>query len=454
MADETGDLFAPRGSETERSRGTPLAERMRPRRLDEVAGQAHLLGPGAPLRSLLEAGELPSLILWGPPGCGKTTLARLLADAAGARFHPVSAVLAGVKEVREAIASAELARASGRRTVLFVDEIHRFNRAQQDALLPHAERGTVILVGATTGNPSFEVNAPLLSRCRVLALEALDEAVLVALLERALTDAERGLGAIGVTATDEALRAVAAACDGDARRALGLLEDAVAQHVAGPGREAPLGPDAVREAAGRRILVHDRDREAHYDVVSALIKSLRASDPDAGLYWLSRMLAAGEDPLFVARRLVVFASEDVGNADPAALPLATSAFLAVERIGLPEGRIPLAQAVTYLACAPKSNASYTALGRAMEAVERHGTLPVPKHLRNAPTALMKAHGYGQGYRYAHDAPGGFVPDPNLPAALGDPRFYEPKDAGAETEIGERLRRWRDRRDRERGGEDS
>ena len=437
MAGETGDLFATRADPEARRRLTPLAERMRPRSLDEVVGQAQLLAPGAPLRVLLAGGELPSLILWGPPGCGKTTLARLLALAAGARFLALSAVLAGVKEVREAVASAALDRAQGRRTVLFVDEIHRFNRAQQDALLPHAEQGTVTLIGATTENPSFEVNAPLLSRCRVLTLRPLSDDEICTLLRRALADADRGLGRTGVRVDDEALRAVAGACDGDARRALGVLEDAVALH-ASRGGDAPLAAEAIREAAGRRILVHDRDREEHYNVVSALIKSLRASDPDAGLYWLARMLEAGEDPLFVARRLVILASEDVGNADPAALPLATATFLAVERIGMPEARIPLAQAVTYLACAPKSNASYAALGRASEAVARHGSLPVPLHLRNAPTRLMKELGYGRDYRYAHDAPDAFVPDANLPDALGDPTWYEPKPVGAEREIAERL----------------
>jgi putative ATPase len=450
VSSETGDLFATRADPETRRRLTPLAERMRPRSLDEVVGQAHLLGPGAPLRVLLAGGELPSLVLWGPPGCGKTTLARLLADAARARFLALSAVLSGVKEVREAVASAALDRAQGRRTVLFVDEIHRFNRAQQDALLPHAEQGTVTLIGATTENPSFEVNAPLLSRCRVLTLHPLSDDDICALLRRALEDPDRGLGRTRVRVEDEALRAVAAASDGDARRALGVLEDAVALHAA-RGADAPLSAEAIRETAGRRILVHDRDREEHYNVVSALIKSLRASDPDAGLYWLARMLEAGEDPLFVARRLVILASEDVGNADPAALPLATAAFLAVERIGMPEARIPLAQAVTYLACAPKSNASYVALSRASEAIARHGSLPVPLHLRNAPTRLMKELGYGRDYRYAHDAPEAFVPYPNLPEALGDPTWYEPKSAGAEREMAERLAALRARRRRERPG---
>ncbi|NNL68085.1 MAG: replication-associated recombination protein A, partial [Myxococcales bacterium] len=307
MSGETGDLFATRSDPSRERQLTPLAERMRPRTLDEVVGQQHVLAPGAPLRALLDADELPSLILWGPPGCGKTTLARLLAQTARARFQSLSAVLAGVKDVRESVAAAALDRSQGRRTVLFIDEIHRFNRAQQDALLPHAEQGTVTLVGATTENPSFEVNAPLLSRCRVITLRALSEPDLTALLSRALSDDERGLGPSDVSADPEVLRAIAAACDGDARRALGLLEDAVALAAKGSPPRA-LTVDAVRSIAGRRILVHDRDREAHYDVVSALIKSLRASDPDAALYWLARMLDGGEDPVFVARRLVIFAS--------------------------------------------------------------------------------------------------------------------------------------------------
>jgi putative ATPase len=430
--------------------GTPLAERMRPASLDDVLGQDALLAPGAPLRVLCETGELPSLLLWGPPGSGKTTLARVLARLQDARFVALSAVSAGVKEIREAASLAAHERRSGRRTVLFLDEIHRLNRAQQDALLPYVEDGTLTLFAATTENPSFEVNAPLLSRCRVFVLERLDAASLAAIVRRALADPERGLGASGVRASEEAIHALAEAADGDGRRALGVLEAAVALHRQGPDPAAPLAAETVARAAARPLLVHDRDREEHYNVVSALIKSLRASDPDAALYWLARMLAAGEDPLFVARRLVVFASEDVGNADPAALPLATSAFLAVERIGLPEGRIPLAQAVTYLACAEKSNASHAALGRAAEAVERFGSAPVPLHLRNAPTPLMKELGYGRDYRYPHDAPDAFVPDRNLPDALGDARFYEPKPVGAEQDFERRLALWRKRRkDQER-----
>ncbi len=429
--------------------GTPLAERMRPTTLDDVLGQDPLLGPGAPLRVLCEAGELPSLLLWGPPGSGKTTLARVFARHQDARFVALSAVSAGVKEIREAAGLAAHERAQGRRTVLFLDEIHRLNRAQQDALLPYVEDGTLTLFAATTENPSFEVNAPLLSRCRVFVLQRLGIEQLEAIVRRALADAERGLGGAGLVVSDGALRALAEAADGDARRALGILEAAVALHRKLPDPRAPLAPETVARAAAQPLLLHDRDREEHYNVVSALIKSLRASDPDAALYWLARMLAAGEDPLFVARRLVIFASEDVGNADPAALPLATSAFLAVERIGMPEGRIPLAQAVTYLACAEKSNASFAALGRAAQAVERFGSAPVPLHLRNAPTPLMRQLGYGRDYRYPHDEPGAFVPDRNLPDALGEARFYEPREIGAEQKLKQRLDLWRKRRQEER-----
>jgi putative ATPase len=443
---EEQELFPEAAAPPARRRGAPgtpppLAERMRPQRLDEVVGQDALVGPGAPLRVLVESGHLPSLILWGPPGSGKTTLARLLAAADATDLVALSAVQAGVKEVREVVERARRTRSAGRRTVLFLDEIHRFNRAQQDALLPHVEDGTIVLVGATTENPSFEVVSPLLSRCRVFTLRPLGPDDLHALLRRAATDAERGIAASGVEVGDDALRAIAEGADGDARRALGWLEAAV-DVARGVG---PVTPETVREVAGRRLLLHDRDREEHYNVVSALIKSLRASDPDAALYWLARMLGAGEDPLFVARRLVIFAAEDVGNAEPAALPLATAAFLAVERVGMPEGRIPLAQAATFLACAPKSNASYVALGRAEQAVAEHGTLPVPMHLRNAPTPLMKGLGYGRGYRYAHDAPDAFVAEPNLPEELADAEWYQPTQRGGEAGIAERLAAWRKRR---------
>jgi putative ATPase len=441
--DDSLELF-PRAPERAAS-DAPLADRMRPRSLDEVVGQDALAGPEGSLRGLADSGELPSLILWGPPGCGKTTLARLLAERAGTRFEPLSAVMAGVKEIRAVVESARRERrAGGRRTLLFLDEIHRLNRAQQDALLPHVESGTVTLVGATTENPSFEVIAPLLSRCRVYVLERLSTQALHTLVRRAADDPERGLGASGPPLPDEVAAAIAHAADADARRALGLLETAAALHRrAAPG--TPLTLEAVREAAGRATLLHDRDREEHYNVVSALIKSLRASDPDAALYWAARMIDAGEDPLFIARRLVVFASEDVGNAEPAALPVALAAFQAVERIGMPEGRIPLAQAVTFLACAPKSNASYLGIGRALEAVREHGSLPVPLHLRNAPTGLMRHLGYGRDYEYPHDAPERFVAARNLPDALGAAVFYEPTREGAEVAIAERLAAWRRRR---------
>jgi putative ATPase len=445
--DDSLSLFPPERLDSAEARGkagahAPLAARMRPQTLDEVLGQDHLLGAGAALRSLSESGALPSLILWGPPGCGKTTLARLLALHAGAHFEPISAVMAGVKEIRDIVQRAR--RIEGR-TVLFLDELHRLNRAQQDSLLPHVEAGTVTLIGATTENPSFEVNAPLLSRCRVFTLSRLDADALAALTRRAALDEIRGLGKLGVAVEDDAVAAIAHAADGDARRALGLLEAATAVHLRTTQAGRPLSLGAVEEAAGHRLLLHDRDREEHYNVVSALIKSLRASDPDAALYYAARMLDAGEDPLFVARRLVIFASEDVGNADPQALGIAMSAYLAVERIGMPEGRIPLGQAVTFLACAPKSNAAYLGINRAIDAVRERGSLPVPLHLRNAPTPLMKGMGYGRDYVYPHNTPGQLVTAPNLPEELGQTTFYEPNRVGAESEIARRLADWRQQR---------
>jgi putative ATPase len=442
--EEPLDLFERRPDPARPRARAPLADRMRPRTLDEVVGQEEHTAPGASLRVLVESGAVPSLVLWGPPGCGKTTLARLLAgDPARTQLVALTAVAVGIKEVREVIDRAARDAATGRRTVLFLDEIHRFNRAQQDALLPHVERGTVTLIGATTENPSFEVIAPLLSRCRVFVLRPLDRASLATLLRRALSDTERGLGAAGLEADDDAIQPIAELADGDARRALGLLETAAGLVVALGERR--LSAQAVREAAGRRVLLHDRDREEHYNVVSAFIKSLRASDPDAALYWGARMLEAGEDPRYLARRLVIFASEDVGNAEPGALPLAIAAYQAVERIGLPEARINLAQAITFLACAPKSNASYVALERAAEAVRSVGSAPVPLHLRNAPTPLLRELGYGRDYRYPHDEPDRFVADSNLPEALGDTSFYEPSEEGAEAALARRLTGWRERR---------
>src|SRR5881296_3649093 len=381
----------------------PLADRMRPRVLDEIVGQEHLLGPGKVLRSAIETGELHSMILWGPPGSGKTTLARLMAHTTGARFVAFSAVLSGVKEIREVVAEAERARARTRtRTILFVDEIHRFNRAQQDAFLPHVETGTIVLVGATTENPSFEVNSALLSRCRVYVLRALGEDDVVAILRNALGDAARGLAGLSPEVDDDALRLIARLANGDARAALNVLEVAVGLTPTG-GRRRVTGA-SVRQAAQTKTLLYDKAGEEHYNLISALHKSLRDSDPDASLYWMTRMLDSGEDPLYVARRLVRFASEDVGNADPQALTLTLAAKEAYDFLGSPEGELALAQATLYLALAPKSNAAYVAYNEARADVEAAPAEPVPLHIRNAPTGLMKNLGYGKGYQYAHDAP--------------------------------------------------
>lgn len=448
-SDQPSELFA-RSAQQDAgpAPGAPLADRMRPRSLSEVVGQEHLVGPGAPLRTLIESGRLPSLVLWGPPGVGKTTLARLVAKASpagGVRFVAHSAVMAGLKEVRAVLQDAKHARRTGQRTLFFLDEIHRFNRAQQDALLPHVESGAITLVGATTENPSFEVIGPLLSRCRVFTLKRLAPEDIAVLLGRACEEAQRGLGKTDVDA--EALRALADAADGDARRALGMLETAVAFHRE-RGAQGALDLETLREAIGDKMLLYDRDREEHYNTISAFIKSMRASDPDAALYYLARMLEGGEDPLFIARRLVIFASEDVGNAEPAGLPLALAAYQAVERIGLPEGRIPLAQAVTFLAGAPKSNRSYVSLSRAVKAVQESGALPVPMHLRNAPTRLMKAEGYGRGYHYPHNSEDAFAPGRNLPEGVDSTPFYEPSERGAEAAIAERMREWERRREAE------
>jgi len=424
---------------------TPLAERMRPRTLEEYVGQRHLVAPGRLVESMLRGKKLHSLLLWGPPGTGKTTLSRLLAESLGLPFAQMSAVLSGVKELRAIVdrAEQELA-ASGRPTVVFIDEIHRFNKAQQDALLPHVERGTIVLIGATTENPSFEVIAPLLSRSRVLTLESLDPEAVGSLVDRALVDRERGLGTTGVRLADDARAMLVAHAQGDARIALGTLE--VAAEIAARAPEQEITVEVLGEAAQRRALRYDRQGEEHYNVVSAFIKSMRGSDPDGALYYLVRMLEAGEDPLFIARRMVIFASEDVGNADPRALQVALAVRDAVHFVGLPEGRIPLAQGATYLATAPKSNASYAALNRVTDDVRRTGTLPVPLHLRNAPTGLMRSLGYGKDYRYPHDAPAHFVAEEYLPEGLREQRYYEPTDQGDEGAIAERLRAWRTARD--------
>jgi len=415
---------------------------MRPQTLDEMVGQAHLVGPGRVLRDAIERGELHSMILWGPPGSGKTTLASLMAHVAGARFVAFSAVLSGVKEIRQVIAEADVERTrNGRRTILFVDEIHRFNRAQQDAFLPHVEKGTVVLVGATTENPSFEVNGALLSRCRVYVLHGLAEDDLLGIMRRALTDRERGLAALRPEADDDALRLIARLANGDARAALNMLELAVTM-VARGARPARVTDTAIREAAQKKTLLYDKSGEEHYNLISALHKSLRDSDPDASLYWMTRMLESGEDPLYVARRLVRFASEDVGNADPVALTLTLAAKDAYDFLGSPEGELALAQATLYLALAPKSNAVYTAYNEAKADVEERPTEPVPLHIRNAPTGLMKGLGYGRGYQYAHDAKDARVDQEHLPEALRDRQYYQPTERGLEAELGRRLAEWR------------
>ncbi len=432
---------AERGPRPERG-PAPLADRIRPRTLDEVVGQDDLLGPGRVLRVALERGELHSMILWGPPGSGKTTLASLMAQVSGAQFVAFSAVLSGVKEIRQVIAEAtEERRRRGRRTILFVDEIHRFNRAQQDAFLPHVEKGAIVLVGATTENPSFEVNAALLSRCRVYVLHRLGEDDLLAILRRALIDAERGLGGLHPEVDESALRLIAGLADGDARGALNILELAVGL-AARPGGRPRVTAQTIQEAAQRKTLLYDKAGEEHYNLISALHKSLRDSDPDGALYWMTRMLESGEDPLYVARRLVRFASEDIGNADPTALPLTLAARDAYEFLGSPEGELALAQATLYLALAPKSNAAYVAFDAARDDVRAQPAEPVPLHLRNAPTGLMRDLGYGGGYQYAHDAPDARVEQEHLPPALRGREYYRPTDRGLEAELGRRLAEWR------------
>jgi putative ATPase len=434
----------------------PLADRMRPRTLAEFAGQSHLLAPGRPLHRLLQDGVAHSMVLWGPPGSGKTTLARLAASGSEAHFIALSAVAAGVKDIRAAVEESRAScRAGGPPTVLFLDEVHRFSKAQQDTFLPFVEDGTLVFIGATTENPSFELNSALLSRARVYVLKGLTTADLAGLLARALADTERGLGASGVLAAPGALELIADAADGDARRALNLLE-AAADLVGDAKAGARITVDIVREATAGGYRRFDKRGELYYDQVSALHKSIRDSDPDASLYWLCRMLDGGCDPGFVARRLVRMASEDVGNADPRALTLALAAWDSYDRLGSPEGELALAQACLFLALAPKSNAACLAFGAAMEDAKAQGTLAVPMHLRNAPTRLMKELGYGQGYRYAHDQKDALAPgQTHFPDDLEPRRYYEPVPRGLELKLREtleRIRKGRPAREQEEGRE--
>jgi putative ATPase len=440
------DMFDAPGLFAEPDDLKPLAERMRPRTLDEIVGQQRVLAPGKALRRALEAGRVHSMILWGPPGCGKTTLALLVARYADADFRAISAVMSGLPDVRKALAEAEVKFAQGRRTVLFVDEVHRFNKAQQDAFLPHIERGVIIFVGATTENPSFELNSALLSRCRVHVLESVTIDDIVMALKRALDDNERGLGSMQLDVADESLRLIAQAADGDVRRALTLLE--IASELAEDHR---IDDTTLTQVLADRTRRFDKGGEQFYDQISALHKSVRSSDPDAAVYWLTRMLDGGVDPLYLARRMTRMAVEDVGLAEPRAWRMALDAWDTYERLGSPEGELGLAQLAIWLAIAPKSNAAYKAYNAARAVVQQTGTLDVPMHLRNAPTKLMKGLGYGQGYQYDHDSDGGIALDQQcLPDALDGTVFYEPVERGLELQLREKLLGLREARRKARG----
>lgn len=423
-------------------RNMPLAARVRPHTFAEFVGQEHLVADGRVLRKCIESDQLPSIILWGPPGSGKTTLAQIIASVTKAYFSPLSAVSAGVADLRHVIGEAKKRlKVSGQRTILFVDEIHRFNKAQQDAVLPFVENGTVTLIGATTENPSFEVIAPLLSRCRTFRLNLLSDQEIRLIVERAIRDEERGLAEYKVDIAEDALQHLVAMSNGDARVALNALEMATFAALPDSDGRRLLSLPSVEEALQHRALLYDKSGDQHYDLISALHKSLRGSDPDAALYWLGRMLEAGEDPLYIARRLMRFASEDVGMADPQALTIAVTAQQAVHFVGLPEGNLALAEAVVYLATAPKSNSLYQAYSRVQEDIQHSRNEPVPLHLRNPVTGLMRQMGHGKGYKYAHDYPGHFVKQQNLPSSLHGKRYYLPGDQGYEKEIAARLKRW-------------
>jgi putative ATPase len=434
------NLFSPNPPDNTADPGRPLADRMRPRTLEEFVGQEQLVAPGKPLRAQIERDDIGSLIFWGPPGTGKTTLAKIIAKLTKAEFIEFSAVLTGIKEIKQVMADAERARQYGTRTIVFIDEIHRFNKAQQDAFLPHVEKGNIRLIGATTENPSFEINSALLSRSRVYVLKPLSAEQIVLLLRRAIEDSERGLGALRLQASDEVLLKIASYSSGDARSAYNVLEVAasLARELSRKEVGAAVTDDVVTEALQKRVLLYDKTGEEHYNLISALHKSVRNSDPDASLYWLGRMLEAGEDPLYVARRVVRMAVEDIGLADPNALSLCMAARDAVDFIGMPEGNLALAQAVVYLSVAPKSNALYTAYGAVQEDVEHTAAEPVPLHLRNAPTGLMKTLGYGQGYQYAHDTESKVSDMQCLPDHLRDRTYYHPTNEGIEKRIRERL----------------
>ena len=425
-------------------KGAPLADRMRPQRLEDYAGQKHLLAPGKPLRVSIEKDQLRSLILWGPPGTGKTTLARIIAQMTRSDFIPFSAVLAGIKEIKTVMSEAERTRHYGRRTILFVDEIHRFNKAQQDAFLPYVENGSITLIGATTENPSFELNSALLSRSKVFVLHPLSVEDIVGLLNRSLADAVNGLGAEVIRIDPSLIEQMAVFANGDARTAYNTLEIAAQLAPSGEDGTKTVTPGILEDAFQKRMLLYDKAGEEHYNLISALHKSMRNSDPDATLYWLGRMLEAGEDPLYIARRIVRFASEDVGMADPMALPLAVSAMQAFDFIGLPEGNLALAQAAVYMATAPKSNALYRAYGAVVQDVKNTLAEPVPLHLRNAPTKLMKELDYGKGYQYAHDLEDKLTDMSCLPKSLEQRVYFTPSDAGFEQTVQERLKSWRDK----------